>query len=237
MNVKTNIKGEIIILKAIFFDLFFTLIYPRYSQEDNEFDILNITMEEWEQCAENPVLYEKRALGKVNSEDEIIDKILNLFPNKIDKEQRDRLLHSRLNRMRMALENSDDEIIYTLEELKKHKIKLCLISNADVIDCKYWKTSILSTYFDEAIFSCEVGLLKPNAKIYTLAMERMGVIASESLFVGDGGSNELFGAKQAKMRTVLTEYLERKEENQRKIILQNADIRIDSFKDLLLYID
>lgn len=206
-------------------------------QEDNEFDILNITMEEWEQCAENTVLYEKRALGKVNSEDEIIDKILNLFPNKINKEQRESLLNSRLKRMRMALENVDDEIIYTLAELKKHKIKLCLISNADVIDCKYWKPSILSTYFDEAIFSCEVGLLKPDVKIYTLAMERMGVTASESLFVGDGGSNELFGARQARMRTVFTEYLERKEENQRKIILQNADIRIDRFKDLLKYID
>lgn len=224
-------------LKAIFFDLFFTLIYPRYLLDNNEFDILNITMEEWERCAENPVLYEERALGKVNTDDEIIDKILNLFPNKIDKEQRESLLNSRLNRMRMALESVDDEIVYTLKELKKHKIKLCLISNADVIDCKYWNQSILSTYFDEAIFSCEVGLLKPDAKIYTLAMKRMGVTASESLFVGDGGANELFGAKQAKMRTVFTEYLERKEENQRKIILQNADIRIDRFKELLHYIN
>lgn len=223
-------------IKAIYFDLFFTLIYPHYSLVDNEFDILNITKEEWEECAENPVLYEERALGKVDSEDEIMNKILNLFQNKIDKERRERLLLSRINRMKRALENVDDEIIYTLQELKKHKIKLCLISNADMIDCKYWKQSILSTYFDETIFSCEEGLLKPDIKIYTLAMERMGVTASESLFVGDGGSNELFGARQARMRTVFTEYLERKEENQRKIILQNADIKIDRFQELLQYI-
>ena len=224
-------------IKAIFFDLFFTLIYPHYSLVDNEFDILNITKEEWEECAENPVLYEERALGKVDSEDEIMNKILNLFPNKIDKERQERLLLSRLNRMKRALVNVDDEIIYTLQELKKHNIKLCLISNADMIDCKYWKQSILSTYFDEAIFSCEVGLLKPDIKIYTLAMERMGVTANESLFVGDGGSNEMFGAKQAKMRTVFTEYLERKEEDQRNCILQNVDIKIDRFQELLQYID
>lgn len=66
-------------------------------------------MEEWEQCPENTVLYEERALGKVNSVDEIIDKILNLFPDKINKEQRDRLLYSRQNRMRMVLENVDDD--------------------------------------------------------------------------------------------------------------------------------
>lgn len=223
-------------IKAIFSDLFFTLIYPHYSIEDNEFDILNITKEEWEECAENPVLYEERALGKLDSEDEIMIKILNLLPNKIDKEQRDKILISRLNRMKRALENVDDEVIYTLQELKKHNIKLCLIGNVDVIDCKYWRQSILSTYFDEAIFSCEVGLLKPDVRIYTLAMERMGVTASESIFIGDGGSNELFGAKQAKMRTVFTEYLERKEEDQREIILQSADIRIDRFKELLEYI-
>lgn len=224
-------------IKAIFFDLFFTLIYPQYSIVDNEYDILNLTMEEWEEYAENPILYEERALGKVESEDEIMNRILNLLPNKIDKEQRERLLHSRLNRMKRAFENVDDEIIYTLQELKKHNIKLCLISNADVIDCKYWQKSKLSTYFDESIFSCEVGLLKPDIRIYRLAMERMGVTASESLFVGDGGSNELFGAKQAKMRTVCTEHIERKEEDQRISILQNADMRIDRFQELLQYID
>lgn len=224
-------------IKAIFFDLFFTLIYPHYSLEDNEYDILNVTEEEWELCAENSVLYEERALGRVDTEDEIIDKMLNLFPHKIDKGQREKVLVSRLNRMKRALDYVDEEIVYTLEELKKHKIKLCLISNADVIDCKYWQQSILSTYFDEVIFSCKVGLLKPDVRIYTLAMERMGVTASESLFVGDGGSNELFGAKQAKMRTVLTEYLERKEEDQRNRILQSADIRIDRFQELLQYID
>ena len=55
--------------------------------------------------------------------------------------------------------------------------------------------------------------------------------------IGDGGSNELFGAKQAKMKTVFTEYLERKDDFQRKIILQNADIRIERFKELLKYIN
>lgn len=57
------------------------------------------------------------------------------------------------------------------------------------------------------------------------------------MMIGDGGSNELFGEKQAKMKTVFTEYLERKDDFQRKIILQNADIRIERFKELLKYIN
>lgn len=220
-------------IKAIFFDLFFTLIYPHYSSTNNEFDILNITKEEWEEHAENPILYKERALGKVMSEEDIINKILKTFENEKYYEQCERVLDSRLSRMRAAIDNVNDDIIFTLSELRKRNIKLCLISNADVIDCKYWNQSVLSTYFDKSIFSCNVGILKPDVNIYKLAMNQMGVKASESIFVGDGGSNEIFGAKQVGMTTVFTEYLEKKEENKRKYILPYTDYVINQFNQLL----
>lgn len=65
-------------IKAILFDLFFTLIYPNYSNNKNEYDVLGITMEEWEHYAENDELYNERALGAVKSEKEIIEKIIAL---------------------------------------------------------------------------------------------------------------------------------------------------------------
>ena len=141
-------------IKAIFFDLFFTLIYPHYSSENNEFNILNISKEEWEEHAENPSLYEERALGKIDLEEEIINKILRTFENEKYYGQCKKILDSRISRMRAAIDNVNDDIIFTLRELRKRNIKLCLISNADVIDCKYWNESVLSTYFDESIFSC-----------------------------------------------------------------------------------
>ena len=220
-------------IKAVFFDLFFTLIYPHYTLTNNEFDILNISKEEWERHAENPILYEERALGKVISEEEIINQILRKFDNEKYYEQSERVLHSRLSRMKAAIDNVDDDIIFTLRELRKRNIKICLISNADVIDCKHWNESVLSTYFDESIFSCDVGILKPDVNIYNLAMNQMGVKASESIFVGDGGSNEIFGAKQAGMLTVFSEYLEKKDKNKRKNILPYADFIIDHFNQLL----
>ncbi len=39
-------------IKAIFFDLFFTLIIPAYDKENNEFEIVNLSMHEWEKYAE-----------------------------------------------------------------------------------------------------------------------------------------------------------------------------------------
>ena len=90
--------------------------------------------------------------------------------------------------------------------LHQKDIKLCLISNADIIDRAYWTMSPLACIFDEAIFSCDIGILKPDKKIYDYAMRCLNVKSNESIFIGDGGSDELNGAKRAEMKTVFTEY-------------------------------
>ena len=76
-------KSEVIggeMIKAIYFDLFFTLIVPAYEKTNNEYNILNLPVSEWEQYAENNILYHERALGFVKTEIEIIDKIMSLMP-------------------------------------------------------------------------------------------------------------------------------------------------------------
>ncbi|WP_455718216.1 HAD family hydrolase [Anaerosporobacter sp.] len=220
-------------IKAIFFDLFFTLIIPKYNETINEYTIVKMTAAEWEVYAENNLLYTERAVGKVKSESDIIDRIVNILPISVSDTQKKQILQARENRMRNALTNSSYEIINTLKAIKEKNIKIGLISNADVIDCKYWSISKLAPYFDDVIFSCDVGFLKPDKEIYELAMQRLNVMPNESLFVGDGGSNELFGAKEVGMRTVFTEFLEKKTESQRENIIMYADYQIIDFKQLL----
>ena len=43
----------------------------------------------------------------------------------------------------------------------------------------------LDSYVDDAIYSAEVKLAKPDARIYQLALERLGVQAEEAVFVDD----------------------------------------------------
>ncbi len=223
-------------IKAIYFDLFFTLITPAYGKENNEFDIVNLSMSEWENYAEADFLYEERALGLVKSEVEIIEKIAANIPFYISDIQKEKLLIARENRMKMALQNVSENIINVLKVLKSKNIKIGLISNADMIDCKYWKQSSLAPFFDDTIFSCNVGLLKPNEHIYELAMQHLGVLPNECLFVGDGGSKELYGAKAVGMKTVFTEALETKSSEKRNSIIKNADYHIKDFAELLNYI-
>lgn len=223
-------------IKAIYFDLFFTLIVPAYEKINNEYDILNLSVSEWEQYAENDMLYHERALGFVKSEIEIIDKIISLIPFEVSVVQKEQVLFAREQRMKNALTKISKEVLDTLQKLKSKDIKLGLISNADCIDCKYWNQSPLFKYYDDSVFSCNVGLLKPDRQIYELAMQRLHVSPEQCLFVGDGGSNELCGAKTAGMGTVFSEMLEKKNVEQRKSIVKYADYHIKHINELFNYL-
>lgn len=223
-------------IKAIFFDLFFTLIVPAYGNTNNEFSILNLSVDQWEQYAENDILYRERALGLVKTEVEIIDKIISLIPFEVTTVQKKQVLYAREERMKNALKKVSQEILDVLQKLKSMNIKLGLISNADRIDCKYWNQSPLCQYFDDAVFSCDVALLKPNRHIYEFAMQRINVSPEQCLFVGDGGSNELSGAKYAGMGTVFSEMLETKNVEQRKAIIQYADYYVRHINELFYYL-
>ena len=220
-------------IKAIYFDLFFTLIIPAYEKENNEFDILGLSVNEWEKYAENDVLYRERALGHVKSEMEIINKIVDTIPFSVSEIQREKILAARENRMKTALQNVPKDILEILAQLKAKHIKLGLISNADMIDCKYWEQSKLFPFFDEAVLSCNVRFLKPDRHIYELAMQHLSVLPDESMFVGDGGSEELHGAKLVGMKTIFSESLEIKSEEKRNGIMKYADYHIKNFAEIL----
>lgn len=224
-------------MEVIFFDLFFTLITPKYDEEKNEYDIVGMTKEEWEKYAEDSELYYKRATGQVSGAYEIIEDIANKLPINISKEVINKILHLRQARMAKAIKNVDSKVITVLSSLKKLGYKLCLISNADMIDVAYWQESELSTYFDEVVFSYEVGFLKPDSKIYEFACKKMRANPSECFFVGDGGSDEIKAAKSFGMHTIFTEYFVKKSSERRKDIMEFSDYHVDDFREIIRIIE
>jgi putative hydrolase of the HAD superfamily len=59
----------------------------------------------------------------------------------------------------------------------------------------------LEARFDAVIVSCEVGLSKPDPRIYRLCLERLGLAAAEALFVDDRVDN-IEGAARVGLRTL-----------------------------------
>lgn len=59
----------------------------------------------------------------------------------------------------------------------------------------------LTRWFDIVVVSCEVGVCKPEAEIYRVCVERLGVPASQALFVDDRVEN-LRGAEAVGLQTL-----------------------------------
>ncbi len=54
--------------------------------------------------------------------------------------------------------------------------------------------------FDAIVVSGEVGVYKPNRGAFDVLLERLGVAATQALYVGDSQENDVAGAKAAGMR-------------------------------------
>lgn len=226
LNMDTNIK-------VVFFDLFFTLVTPKYNDLRNEYDVLKLTMEEWEKYAEDEELYLARALGQEKDPEKIIESILEKMKIGYEPCHKADILNLREERMKRCLIEVEKDIVETISELRKNGKKICLISNADVIDVMHWDKSPLSELFDEKIFSYEVGYVKPQTDIYKLALNKMNVESENCVFIGDGGSDELKGAKDIGMKTIMVTHLLKRDEDKHKEIMKFADYHVEKFKDIL----
>jgi putative hydrolase of the HAD superfamily len=91
------------------------------------------------------------------------------------------------------------DAVSTLEELRRrgHKLGLITVCSTDVPEL--WEASPFGGLFDATVFSCEVGISKPDPRIYELCCEQLDVDAGDCLFVGDGANYELPGAEKVGM--------------------------------------
>ena len=93
--------------------------------------------------------------------------------------------------------------VETLAELRErgYRVGLITVCSEDVPDV--WGETAFADLFDATVFSCSVGLRKPDRRIYELACEKLGVEPAEAIFVGDGANDELAGAQRVGMQAVL----------------------------------
>ena len=76
--------------------------------------------------------------------------------------------------------------------------KIGLLSNAGAGFWKRFSEDELKAYFDDIVLSYQVGLVKPDPKIFELAAQRLGVATHECIFFDDD-SNNAHAAKQCGM--------------------------------------
>ena len=91
----------------------------------------------------------------------------------------------------------------TLNALKKKRLKIGLISDCSDEVPAAWDSTPFAALIDVAIFSCSVAMKKPDPRIFRTATQQLGLKPQDCLYVGDGSSHELTGAKKVGMHPVL----------------------------------
>jgi putative hydrolase of the HAD superfamily len=227
--------------RAVLFDLFFTLIDPLKDRliRESEYAVLQVERGEFEGW--NGIDYDLRAGGKIRGVYEVFRHIVR--GKNIDEALLIRAADARLERIRGALCGVEAKKLALLKKLRELGIKLCLVSNADEMDKFHWQSSPLSACFDQAIFSCDAGFLKPDPRIYRLALERLDLeppeagYSSPCFYAGDGGHDELRGAKEAGLTTILTtEYITQVWPEKIPDLRKNADYEVSRLEDILAII-
>jgi len=94
----------------------------------------------------------------------------------------------------------------TLIDLRGMGLKLGLLSNTfipgEVLDRHLRQLNLLDL-LPVRIYSCDVGVRKPNRRIFELALQRLDVPAPQTLFVGDSPRADIRGANRAGLVSVL----------------------------------
>jgi putative hydrolase of the HAD superfamily len=98
-----------------------------------------------------------------------------------------------------------DDVTPALRELSARRLKVGLISNSHRCLASFQQHFELHGLIAAAISSSEHGYLKPHPSIFEAALKLVGVSAAESVMVGDSFPHDIEGARRAGMRGVLVQ--------------------------------
>ncbi|MHA2245740.1 MAG: TIGR02253 family HAD-type hydrolase [Candidatus Hodarchaeales archaeon] len=126
----------------------------------------------------------------------------------------------------------DPDVLPTLIKLKTFGIKLAIISNG--LSVKQWEKLIrlgIHHFFDTVIISEEVGVEKPNQKIFQTALEKMRLKPNEMIYIGDNIETDIIGANSVGIISVKLDREDSRDEETRKHI-KKPRYTIHKFKEI-----
>ena len=194
--------------KAVIFDLFGTLV-PQYTSSAFETSIKQMAQavgiaypifyHSWTQDTRR-----ERDTGEfdtIEANVEYICRINGLTPtqNQLSEAAQIRYLFAK------TILQVHDNVIPTLRIIKGKGLSLGLVSNCSAEVPDIWCETPFSILIDAPIFSCEVGVSKPDWQIYDKACKKLNLSPDMCIYVGDGFSQELQGAASFGLFPILIE--------------------------------
>ncbi len=98
------------------------------------------------------------------------------------------------------------ETIEIIQKLKAHGLKMAIVTNITPELLEHQKKKVqalgIATLFDAIVFSAELGVHKPDRRIFDHTASLLGVPNEDCLFVGDDPESDVAGALAAGMEAV-----------------------------------
>ena len=190
---------------AVVFDLFGTLIdfLPDSMYEENSrrmASALGVPAENFRRAWLETAL--ERNLGRFESTEGDIMQVCARIGYTPDRSKVAEAVEIRLEIVRSNHEPRD-EAVDTLTALRSLGLKTGIVSDTLFETVRIWPETAFAPLFDAAVFSCAVGICKPDPRIYLHLCRLLSVEPEACLYVGDGSSKELTGAGNVGMTPVL----------------------------------
>jgi putative hydrolase of the HAD superfamily len=210
-------RGIIIMSKAVFFDLYQTLVRYDPPREDliagalGDFGI-NVSPEALQQplvTADEFIYGEiaRRSLSSRSAEEKtaLYARHQGVLLEAAGIAANEKLVMKLLARMQQAKMELVlfDEVAPTLTELKRRGLTLGLISNVEQNMADTLAKLGLTSWLEIIVTSLETGSGKPNAEIFLEALRRAGIPPEEALYIGDQYQVDVIGANRAGMKGIL----------------------------------
>jgi putative hydrolase of the HAD superfamily len=227
-------------IKAVFFDLYQTLVHYQPSQEELEADALKklgvttsaaalrlpiLTANEfiYNQMAKKPLSQRSREeVMALYAEYQRV--VLKEAGIPADEKIVLRLLGA-MQQAKMDLILFDD-VIPALDDLKKRDLKIGLISNVEQNMSVTLEKLGLASRLDIIVTSQDAGFAKPKPEIFRYALKKAGVKPADAVYVGDQYRVDIVGAKGAGLQGIL---IDRDNYHQEKLDC----VKIKSLKNLI----
>jgi putative hydrolase of the HAD superfamily len=204
-------------IKAVFFDLYQTLVHYKPSQEELEARALqsfgiNVTAEALRRpiLAANEFIYEqmaRRPLSQRSREEtmSLYSEYQRIVLKEAGLAADDKIVLKLLGMMQQAKMDLVlfDDVIPALDGLKKSKLTLGLISNIERDMTTTLDKLGLSSRLDIVVTSQDTGFTKPHPEMFQYAIKQAGVPPAATAYVGDQYQVDVVGSNKAGMRGIL----------------------------------
>ena len=162
---------------AVCFDLFNTLVNVGTVPTDiggTTAEVLGVDASAWNQAC----FSEHHEICHPTNHFDVIRTLAHQLDPQMPLERIEDATRQRQARFDAALTTHvDKDVVNTLQKLRDQGYQIALISNASTAEVQAWPESPLRSLFDVSVFSCHVGMKKPDPAIYHYTAEKLGAVS------------------------------------------------------------